>query len=138
MDKSGLYPTYRSKLNHLLLLLSNLKSVHLKLKKKLINWIGTVLMGKILRISQFLCESFRRFGFTHWFVLPAGGGQLHYNGLGLVLCSSHLCPPFFYEHTQLDCLYSNHDTAIQCQTKSSRLLTEDNSEDKGNKVKGNR
>lgn len=50
MDKSGLYPIHHSKLNHLLLLLSNLKSVHLKLKK-LINWIGTVLMGKILRIS---------------------------------------------------------------------------------------
>lgn len=34
MDKSGLYPTYRSKLNHLLLLLNNLKSVLLELKKK--------------------------------------------------------------------------------------------------------
>lgn len=50
MDKSGLYPTHHLKLNHLLLLLSNLKYAYLKLKK-LINWIRTVLMGKILRIS---------------------------------------------------------------------------------------
>lgn len=47
-------------------------------------------------------------------------------------------PPHFYEHAQLHCSYSNHDTAIQCQTKSSQLLTQDNSEDKRNKVKGNR
>lgn len=66
-------------------------------------------------------------------MLPAGGGQLLCNGLSLALCSSHLGLSAIMNR-QLDCFCNTHNI-VQCQTKTSQLLTQDKLVDKGNKEK---